>query len=102
MVYQDRLTTYLLQLFAVRTPRNFRRVFYNFCYYFWGQQFFWTETSIIGNFFLSFHCPQYFHCPSALPLIRRPGKGGENFRCDSLLCIWCRCESEALELNRFR
>jgi len=30
-------------------------IFYNFCYYFWGQHCWWTETNIIGNNFFVFH-----------------------------------------------
>ena len=48
-------------------------IFYNFCYYFWGQHRWWTETNIIGNaflFFTNFHCPKRFYCfpcPTAAP-----------------------------------
>ena len=51
-------------------------IFYNFCYYNWGQYCWWTETNVIGNdvflFFISLHCPQLFYCSPALPLLRRP------------------------------
>ena len=53
MVYQDRLETHSI-FAAVRTLRNFRRVFYNFCYYFWSSHCRWTETSSIDNDFLFF------------------------------------------------
>jgi len=39
MIYQDRLETNLLQLFA---QTKSRMVFCNFCYYFWGQHCCWT------------------------------------------------------------
>ena len=29
---------------AIRAPTKFRMIFYNFCYYFWGQYCWWTET----------------------------------------------------------
>jgi len=58
---------------AIQAPRKFRIIFYNFCYYFWGQRCWWTETSITSNDFLFFMFP----LPSALlllplPLLRRP------------------------------
>ena len=53
---------------AVRTPRKLRMIFYNFCYYFWGQHCWWKETITVGNdflFFISSHCPHLFttHLP---------------------------------------
>ena len=43
---------------AIPAPRKFRMIFYNFCYYFWGQHCWWTETNIIGNdFFYMFALP---------------------------------------------
>ena len=70
--YQDRIETNLLLLFA---SRKFRMVFYYFCFYFWGQHCCWTETNILVTiclFLITFHCPQLFYCPPALPLFRRP------------------------------
>jgi len=80
MVYQDRLETYLLQLVAVSTPRNFRIVFYNCCY-FWGQHCRWTETSSIGNDFLFFKdfIASTLLLPHALPLFRHPWKWGQKY-----------------------
>jgi len=43
-------------------------IFYNFCYYFWGQHCWWTETNIGNDFFLSFHFFQLFYyspCPTS-------------------------------------
>jgi len=67
---------------AIRAPRKFRMIFYNFCYYFWDRHCWWTETNIIGNdFFIFYKFPfsQLFYfppCPTAappaLPLPRRP------------------------------
>ena len=40
-------------------------IFYNFCYYFWGQHWWWTETNITGNdflFFISFQCHKLLYC----------------------------------------
>jgi len=48
MFYQDRLERFIA---AIHTPRNLRRVFNNFCYYFWGH---WTETCNIGKDFFVF------------------------------------------------
>jgi len=76
MVYKDRLEADLMHS-ATHTPKNFRIVFYNFCYYFWGQHCCWIETSIIGNDFFVFwifHCLQLFYCPPALSLFRHPWK----------------------------
>ena len=51
-------------------------VFYNFCYYFWGQHCCWTETSIrIGNRFCSLQV-----C-IALNLFAAP------YRCSDVLCV---------------
>jgi len=36
---------------AICTGRKFRMFFYNFCFYFWGQHCYWTETSIIYSYF---------------------------------------------------
>jgi len=50
-------------------------IFYNFCYYFWGQHCWWTETNIIGNDFCFFYVSIALNCftaPSALPLLRCP------------------------------
>jgi len=53
---------------AIRPPRKFRMIFYNFCCYFWGQHCWWTETNTICNdFLISFHCPQLFTALPALP-----------------------------------
>jgi len=42
--------------------------FYDFWYYFWDQHCRCTKTSVSGNnFFSSFHCPQLFYCPTAVP-----------------------------------
>ena len=50
---------------AIRPPKKFRMVFYNFCCYFWGQHCWWTETNTICNdFLITFHCIQLF---TALP-----------------------------------
>jgi len=43
MVYQDRIETNLLQIFALSETSE--TVFY-FWYYFWGKHRCWTETSI--------------------------------------------------------
>ena len=40
---------------AIRPLRKFRMVFYNFCYYFSGKHWRWTEISILGNEFFGFH-----------------------------------------------
>ena len=64
MVYKDWLETNVLQLFA--HPENSEWFFFYFCYYCLGQRCSRTETSVIGNdflIFISFHCPQLFHCP---------------------------------------
>ena len=50
-------------------------IFYNFCYYFWGQALLMNRNK--QNWkrwfcFLCFHCPQHFYCSPALPLLRRP------------------------------
>jgi len=47
MVYQDRLETNLLQLFG--NLENSEKIFYKFCYYFWGQHCWWTEANIYGK-----------------------------------------------------
>jgi len=55
--------------------RKFRMIFYNFCYYFWGQYRWWTETNIIGKDFFIFHkfpsplfyCFYCSPCPTASP-----------------------------------
>ena len=59
---------------AIRAPRNFKLVFYNFCYYFLGQHRCWTETSIIQRFsFHKFVFTSTFSLPSlALPLFGHP------------------------------
>jgi len=41
-------------------------IFYNFCYYFWGQHFWWTETNIIDNDFFVFY---KFLLPSTVLLL---------------------------------
>ena len=46
-------TTWNKFIAAIRAPRKFRMVFYNFCYYFWGHNCCWTEISIIGNDFFA-------------------------------------------------
>jgi len=57
---------------ANREARKYWVVFYTFCFYFWGQHWCWTETSITRNdlfcFSLRYHCHQ--HSPS-LPLSYR-------------------------------
>jgi len=63
-------TTWNKFIAAIRVPRIFRMVFYNFFYYFWGQHCCWTETSMFFCFFISFHCAQLFYCiprPTAAP-----------------------------------
>ena len=71
MVYQDRIKKIIPTL---RTPRKFRMIFYNFCYYFWSQHCYRTATSMLATifccFFIIFNCPQLFHwypCPNAAP-----------------------------------
>ena len=59
---------------AIHPHRNSRMVFYNFCYYFWGQNCCWTETSIIRNdSFCVSKVSIAFNSfiPSPLPLFRR-------------------------------
>ena len=53
MVYQDRIETNLLQLLAHPEISKVFKCGY-FCYYFWGQYCWWTETSISGNDFFYF------------------------------------------------
>ena len=48
-------TTWNKFIAAIRAPRGFIMVFYNFCYYFWGQHCCWTKTSVIGNVFFAFY-----------------------------------------------
>jgi len=75
MVYQDRHKTKLFA--AIPAPRKFRKIFYNFCYYFWGQHCWWTETNIIGNdFFVIYKFP----LPSTIFLLPLP------YRCSGVLC----------------
>jgi len=50
-------TTWNKFITAIRAPRRFRMVFYNFCYFFRGQHCCWTETSIIGNDFAFYKFP---------------------------------------------
>ena len=67
---------------AIRAPRNFRMVFYNFFYHFWGQYYCWTETNVFGNdLFILYKFPSSStlllplpYPPPALPLFRRPCK----------------------------
>jgi len=54
---------------AIRSTRIFRMVFYNFCYYFWGQRCWGIETNMIGNVFFVFY---KFPLPSALLLLPCP------------------------------
>jgi len=47
----------------IRAPRKFTMVFYNLCYYFWGQYYCWRETNMLVTIFLfciRFHCSQLF------------------------------------------
>ena len=73
MVHQDWLETNLLQIFG--HPRKFRMIFYKFCYYFWGQHCWWTETNIFGNdFFVLYIFPlpstvSLLPCPTAAPAV---------------------------------
>ena len=60
----------------IRAPTKFKMVFYNLCYYFWGQRCFWTETNILLTIFLYFYkfpLPATLLLPPtpALPLLRR-------------------------------
>jgi len=48
MIYQDQLETNLLQLFS---HTKFRMVFYNFCYYFQGQQCCWSCKSEENDYY---------------------------------------------------
>jgi len=48
VVHQDQIKK---NITAIRALRNFRMVFYNFCYYFWGHHRCRTETSIFANDF---------------------------------------------------
>jgi len=66
VVYQDRLGTVIA---AFRAPRKFRMIFYNFCYYFWVQHCWWTETNIIGKGFFVFY---KFPLPSTVLLLSLP------------------------------
>ena len=101
---------------AIRAPRQFRMIFCNFCYYFWGRHWWWTETNIIGNDFFVFY---KFPLPSAFLLLSLP------YRCSGVpeyaCCVnklrqnvglqtwlWCHivCEREresllAQTLNKF-
>jgi len=57
---------------AIRAPRKFRMVFYNFSYCFWSNIVSETEMSIIGKYFFVFYmfnCPQRFFCPAARTLL---------------------------------
>jgi len=75
MVYKDRLETNLFQLFV--HPQN------DFLYISAIIFEVNAKTSIIGNDlvdFTSFHCPQLFYCPPALPLFRRPSISVENLK----------------------
>jgi len=52
------INTELKQIYSnkfICTPRKFRRVFFDFCYYFLGQHCSQTETCVIGNDFLFFY-----------------------------------------------
>ena len=48
-------STWNIVIAAFRAPRKFRMIFYNFCYYFWGQHCWWTKTNINGNDFFVFY-----------------------------------------------
>jgi len=50
-------------------------IFCNFCYYFWGQHCWWTETNVIGNVFFVFY---KFPLPSTFLLPPLP------YRCSSV------------------
>ena len=55
---------------AIGAPKQFRMVFNKSWYYFWGQHYCWTATSIFGNYFLafiSFHRRQLSCCQPPLP-----------------------------------
>ena len=87
MVYQDRLESNFIA--AIRETRKFRIMFYNFCYYFWDQHCWWTETNIICNdFFVSFRCAQLFYCspcPTAAPACLNMHVASTNFT-KTLVC----------------
>jgi len=83
MVY--RLETYLLQL-HIRVSTKFTMVFYNFCYYFWGQRSCWTDASkstmvTICLLFISFASPSTRLLPPPLPLLRGPSQSPQ---CDTV------------------
>ena len=65
---------------AFRASRKFRMIFYNFCYYFWGQHRWWTETNIIGNDFFVFY---KFPLPQTVLLLPLP------YRCSSVAKYAC-------------
>ena len=67
MVYQYRIEKKYIA--AIRAPRRFRRAFCNICYYFWGQHYCETETSINGNDFFKFPLSStvLLPCPTAAP-----------------------------------
>ena len=64
IIDQDRSETNLLRLFA--HPGNSKWFSIIAYWHFCGQQSVWTQASIIGNkFFICFHCPKLFYCPTA-------------------------------------
>jgi len=64
-------------------------IFYNFCYYFWSQHCWWTETNTIDNdFFVCFKFP-FLSTASLLPL---------SYRCSGVPKYACCCVNK-LHLN---
>jgi len=78
MAYQDRLETYLLQLFA-HPETSDRVIFYNLSVIIFEDNIVAKQKqALLVKIFISFHCSQLFYCPPALPLPRRPWKRGQN------------------------
>jgi len=78
MAYQDRLETYLLQLFA-HPETSDRAIFYNLSVIIFEVNIVAKQKpALLVKIFLSFHCSHLFYCPPALPLARRPWKRGQN------------------------
>jgi len=97
MFYQDRLETYLLQLFAHPDTSEWFSIIsvMNFEVNNGAEQkqallitiFLFFKVFILLN---SFTAPLTHRCPGV------PGKEGKIVRCDSLVCTWCRCESRTV------